>query len=152
MLGNYVESAADLRKGQKYDFDPDTQSLLKEVDQYASRIEQKVNAARIANEEKEREGKLAARKKAAADRRRQQQEEEERASAQHGHGHGGGHGHSHGGQPCDGNHRAPEMPSGGGMPGGMDMGAMMGLMQDPEVMKLIQKPNVMAAFVTLSYT
>ena len=89
MLGNYVESAADLRKGQKYDFDPDTQSLLKEVDQYASRIEQKVNAARIANEEKEREGKLAARKKAAADRRRQQQEEEERASAQHGHGHGG---------------------------------------------------------------
>ena len=135
LLGEYVKAASDLRKAQGYDFDPSTQELLKEVEQFAFKIEAKLNAKRIALEEKEKEEKLAARKAAAAERHRQQEEHaeaERQKSQQHGHGHGG-HGHSHGGAPCDGNHGAdsgmpggmpggmPDMP---GMPAGMDMGAM----------------------------
>ena len=37
----------------------------------------------------------------------------------------------------------------GAMPAGMDMGAMMGLMQDPEIMACIQKPGVMQAMTAM---
>jgi hypothetical protein len=40
MLGNYIKSAADLRKAQGYDFDPKTQDLLKEVEKFAKKNEQ----------------------------------------------------------------------------------------------------------------
>jgi suppressor of tumorigenicity protein 13 len=159
MLGNYVKAAADLRKGQSYDFDPTTAALLKEVEQFATKIEGRLNKKRLVKEAKEQEDKLAARKAAAVARKRRQ-EEAEQAAEQAAH----GHGHSHGGNACNGDHSAQGgmpggMPSGGmpggGMPGGMpggfkmpgmggggmpqmpagmDMGKMMGMMQDPEVM------------------
>ena len=150
MLGNYVKAAADLRKGQSYDFDPTTAALLKEVEQFATKIEGRLNKKRLVKEAKEREDKLAARKAAAVARKRRQ-EEAEQAAEQAAH----GHGHSHGGNACNGDHSAQGgmpggMPSGGmpggfkmpgmggggmpQMPAGMDMGKMMGMMQDPEVM------------------
>ena len=103
LLGEYVKAAADLRRGQSYDFDPASAELLKEVNAFASKIESNMNKKRIAMEEKEKAEKLAARKAAAAERHRAKQEAEAAKQA-HGHGHGGGHGHSRGGQACDGDH------------------------------------------------
>merc|ERR1712166_120391 len=150
LLGEYVKAAADLRRGQSYDFDPASAELLKEVNAFASKIESNMNKKRIAMEEKEKAEKLAARKAAAAERHRAK-EEAEAAKQAHGHGHGGGHGHSHGGQACDGDHgeSAPSSGMPGAMPAGMDMGAMMGLMQDPEIMACIQKPGVMQAMTAM---
>ena len=169
LLGNYVLAAIDLRKGLGMDFDPTTQTLLKEVEQFASKIEAKTNAVRLETEEKERAAKLAARKAAAGERKRKQEEEEAAAAAasqSHGHGHGGGHGHSHGGTACNGDHgtaaapppQAEAAPSGmpgfggmggmGGMGGG-GMGGMGGMPKMPagmdmsKMMGLMQDPEVM---------
>ncbi len=70
MLGQYLEAAKDLRDAQRYDYDPDTNTLLKEVEAFASKIEAKAAAE-----------KLAARKAAAAAAHKRRQEAEAAAKA-----------------------------------------------------------------------
>jgi len=138
MLGDWEAAYKDFCKAQLSDFDEDVQMWCKEVELNAKKVAEHKRKYERRRETKEADAKRERIRKAQeAYAKAQQEENERRARNEHA-------------QFAEGQ-QFPGFPGGmGGMGGGVDLGGLGAVMNDPEIMEALQDPDVQKAFADVS--